>query len=272
MAATTPVHLTLRISTKDPIELGDFVGAFASLGAEFERFIRETRPDLKAEAQIYVKEVRQGSIEAELLPYFLLASPFISSMDSVLIVEQFLSRWGSRLSALIRGDGKQVSSKAELADFTGAVQAIANDPNGSSTLEAAVYEDGRREIKAAFKFTTKEAQEARRTIDARRKEIEAKSNTDYQRRLMVFTRSDIHNAKIGKRSGELVQIESISPDSLPLMYGSGLSEERIKHEIRDADENIYKKGFNVDVNVEMRAEKPVAYSVTHVHEVIDLDG
>lgn len=43
-----------------------------------------------------------------------------------------------------------------------------------------------------------------------------------------------------------------------------------KHEIREADENVYKKGFVVDVNVRSAGGKPAAYAVTHVRQVIDL--
>ena len=55
-----------------------------------------------------------------------------------------------------------------------------------------------------------------------------------------------------------------------LIYGSNSAEQIIKHEIREADDNIYKKGFVVDVNVELREGRVVGYSVTHVHQVVDL--
>ncbi len=44
----------------------------------------------------------------------------------------------------------------------------------------------------------------------------------------------------------------------------------MKHEITEADENIFKKGFMVDVNVETKGGRPVAYRVTNLHQVIDL--
>jgi hypothetical protein len=56
---------------------------------------------------------------------------------------------------------------------------------------------------------------------------------------------------MGKRTGERVAIEEISPRDLPLIYASDLAEQRIKHEVREADDNVYKKGFIVDVNVQL---------------------
>ena len=87
---------------------------------------------------------------------------------------------------------------------------------------------------------------------------------------MVFTRTDVGNAIVGKRSGERVKIEEVHSKPLALMYASELAEERLKHEIREAEENVYKKGFVVDVNVRFVNGKPSVFAVTNVHEVIDL--
>ena len=87
---------------------------------------------------------------------------------------------------------------------------------------------------------------------------------------MIFTRSDVGDAPKDKRSGERVIIQEISNRDLPLIYASDLAEQRVKHEIRDADDNIYKKGFNVDVSVQYKNSKAIVYRVLAVHEVIDL--
>jgi len=87
---------------------------------------------------------------------------------------------------------------------------------------------------------------------------------------MTFTRSDIRMSASGKRSGELVRISAISERSLPLVYASKIAEQEIKHEISEAEDNVYKKGFVVDVNVELRGDKPLAYRITNLHQVIDL--
>ena len=88
---------------------------------------------------------------------------------------------------------------------------------------------------------------------------------------MTFKRSDIRDAGIGARSGERVVIEQISERDLALIYGSRLAEEQIKDQMRNTDENIYHKGFVVDVNVTTKGGDPVAYSIKHVHQIINLD-
>ena len=87
---------------------------------------------------------------------------------------------------------------------------------------------------------------------------------------MVFTRTNVTHAKTGKKSGELVEIEAVHARPLPIVYASKLAEERIRHEVAEADENVYKKAFDVDVNVELRGGKPIAYRLVAVHDVIDI--
>ncbi len=152
----------------------------------------------------------------------------------------------------------------------GQVAAIAKDPNGKSKIEAVVYEDGKKKIRAVLKFDTKEAAHAVEKIEAHKKRLETTANADHQRVLMIFTQTNVKTPQVGKRTGEWVRIESISPKEFPVIYASDLAEQRIKHEITEDDTNVYKKGFQVDVNVETRGGKPVAYRVTNIHDVIDL--
>lgn len=266
-----PAVLHLRIQTVDPVEIDAFVGAFTSLAEEYRRDIRENYPDADPEARIFVKEVRKKCIEADLIPYVMAAAPFVAQMDQVIIVEQFVRTWGKRITSLVSGNlGDWSPKKSELKTLVDATEAIARDPNASSTLEAVTFEDGKSQIRASFQFHTSQAKDAQITIDGVYKALEKPTGADHERVLMLFTRSDVGKATVGKRSGERVFIEEVHGKALALMYVSELAEERIKHEIREAEDNIYKKGFVVDVNVRMVGGKPSVYAVTNLHEIIDL--
>ena len=261
---------TLKLDTDEPVELRDFVGAFTSLANEFERYVGHEYPGSHSDPQMFVREVRVGCIEADILTG--LAITAMNHIEQIMVLEDFVRRWGGRFQALLKGQYApgQFESSSELKDWADAVSAIARDPLASHRLEAASYEDGKKEMKAAYVFTTYEARTVLQNIGDRQKALAKPEHNSHERVLMVFTRSDVNDADVGKSSGERVKIEEVSERSLSLMYGSEVAEARIKHEIREADENVYKKGFSVDVMVKLRNGKPVAYSVTNVHEVIDL--
>lgn len=158
----TPAHLVLKLDTDEPIELGAFVGAFTSIGNELERFVGERYPDFKGKAEFYVREVRAGCIEADIVPILGAGMMFaLNQADSIMLVEDFVRRWGTRIQAFVNRDrAAQPDSKAEVKDYLDTVLAIANDPNAKSSLSAAVFEDGKREVKIGFQFTSDEAREA----------------------------------------------------------------------------------------------------------------
>jgi hypothetical protein len=87
---------------------------------------------------------------------------------------------------------------------------------------------------------------------------------------MLFVQSNIKRPAMEKRTGERVIIEEIAKADRPLIYASELAEQQIKHEMIEADENVYKKGFVVDIYIETKNDRPVAYKVTNLHQVIDL--
>lgn len=264
--------IELRLDVKQAIELDDFVAAFTALGSEYDRFIRTVHPEIKADASLFVKQVEKGSIVAHLVPWIPALALTATHMDQVLIMEDFVVRWGKRILPYLSPGGRAPdATKSELSDIVDQVAAIANNPGSTLTVAVVKLTDGDRSASASFKFDTNQSRQIRDRAIEHQKQIEHQSHAPRSRVLMVFTRSDVKNAPLGKKSGELVEIEKIEPGrSLPLIYASDMAEERIKHEIREAEDNVFKKGFVVDVDVVTRRNKTVGYSVLAFHQVIDL--
>ena len=114
-----PANLTLYLDTEQPIELSDFLGAFTSVGNQLERYARSTYDGAKVETTTYVKEVRHGSVEADLTTTIIVAyGVAVTSLDQALILEDFVRRWGYRITSLVKGDkAGQPDTKRDLADF-----------------------------------------------------------------------------------------------------------------------------------------------------------
>lgn len=270
MRSSSQPVITLKLDNSAPIELGAFVHAFTSLASEFQKTVNDS-PDFEGDARIYVREVRSGSIVADLLPVVAGTLPIIAThAEQVWLAIEFVEKWGERITKLASGVVPEKFSRSDLKVFAGAVEAIARDPNGSAQLEVATFEDGKRQIKAAFKFNSTEAKLVEQTIEAEYRRLDSERDDTHNRVLMVFTRSDVGDAPKDRRSGERVIISQISDRDLPIMYASDLAEQRVKHEIRDANDNIFKKGFSVDVSVVFKNSKPIVYRILHVHDVFDL--
>jgi hypothetical protein len=89
-------HIILKIQTKNPIELGDFVAEFTSIASQHDKFIRENHPDLGPEARIYVTQIKKGSIIAELLPFVpfgMFVPEIIQSIEQINAVTEFVRNY-----------------------------------------------------------------------------------------------------------------------------------------------------------------------------------
>jgi hypothetical protein len=261
--------IRIRLDIDQPIELTEFVGAFTSVAAEYDRFIRSEYPDAKPNAEMLVKEVRAGSIEADLVPW-IVGGGLLTAMAAANTVGEFVERYGGAISKYLQTGGRhEGASKAQLKVFGEQVAAIASTPDSSLEMAALYHENGEERTIAAFKFSTSDAREILQRLEEHFRELDHSSRSDHERVLMTFVRSDIRDSVIGKRSGELVLIEALSDKPRPLIYASQMSEQEIKKEIAD-EESVYRKGFIVDVNVEMQGVRPVAYAVKDLHQVIEL--
>ncbi|MBN2907758.1 MAG: hypothetical protein JXJ18_13690 [Rhodobacteraceae bacterium] len=264
---SSDAYIEIALDLDEPVEIADFAALFAGFGSEFERYLNRERPELSGSARMYVKEVRKGSVIAAL---FADIPDMIGIMDSALIVLAFGALFNRRLRDLVQGKRLDEAGKPQLNDLTKTLRAIAEDKSGTMTIKGFRWHDGLFSTDFEATFTAREARAALNTIEGQRRDLDKITTADHSRILMRFTRSDVGSAQVGKRSGERVIVDDLSDKPLPLVYGSDFAEERIKDVIRNSDENIYKCGFIVDLNLVFTGPRPVAYSVTHVHQVIDL--
>lgn len=268
LVAETNAYLTVTLDLVEPVEIEDFSALFAGMGGQFDRYLAEHHPDLKGKAKMFVKEVRKGSIIFDLLAE---VQDMIGLMDKALVVGGFAALFSKRVRNLMMGRFIDGASKGDVADIGKTVRALAKDTGGDMKIEKVAYEQtGIWSKKLLLEFNTDQARRAEDTLAEQKKALDAVEHVDYSRVLMTFERSRKSGANVEKPTGELVVIEEASPDPRALIYASELVEQKIKHEIRDAAENVYKKGFIVDANVRLKKGRVIGYAVTAVHQIIDL--
>ena len=198
--------ITVTLDVADPIELGDFVGFFSAVSGEFERYMREHHPDAAPDARFYLKEVRKGSIIADIFPLW---DTVVTLMDEAVIVATFAGYVAQVIRGYVRGEKQPGATKGAINDYLKTVRAIAKDSNGQAVIETARFMQGvwRREV--VLTFNTKEARQAEETLEKHKHELDAMESADHSRVLMVFQRSDRGDADIGKRSGECSRHHSV---------------------------------------------------------------
>lgn len=267
-------YLELRIDVREPIELSHFVRMFASLGEQYERYMLQIGRIDTSTAKIYIKRIREGSIIAELVP---VVYPIIADMDAVLIVREFGRMIRSRLIPYFEPGGRaEGANKTEIRDLMNGVVAIANDPDGKATLTSVSLREKSRdgeERELIMQFDSRQAKQAVKELEAHYEQLSQPASEKHENVLMTFFQSNKKIPDGEQRSGEQVIVESIDRKPRPVIYVSDLAKHRIKSAVIHGDDNIYKKGFYVDVEVDRYRGKVAAYKVIVIREIIDLpDG
>jgi hypothetical protein len=264
-------HIRLKLDTANPIALSDFVSMFVGIGNQFEKFVSAEYPGLKTDSEFFIKEVREGSIEADLVAWVVRGGLIaLDTIEKVEVFARFIGFVKKRISQYFHVGGRANKvSTGDLSDFLRTTAAIAHDENGTALLEAAVFEDGERKVRAGFKFNTQQAREAERQIGEHRQELEEQTAAEHPRVMMRFVRPSIEKVSSHRRTGERALVEAVHPKPLAVLYASDLARERIQHELKEAEGNPFNLLFDVDVNVEVSRGKPVAYRIVAVHDVTD---
>ncbi|WP_306087736.1 hypothetical protein [Qipengyuania flava] len=280
MMGENQAHLRLKLDTDEPVALTDFVANFVGLANQFEKFIVREHPEIKAETEIFIKEVRNGCIEADLLAW-VMAPPsvgiglagakwVIDTIDQGQILADFVSGLRKKIRPYFKKGGRTAgATKGDLNDFNKTLRAITRDPNGAAKLEAATFEDGERKVRAEFRFTSQEARSAEAEINDHIAELSLNTDEAPERVLMQFVRPSVEMSKPGKSGGERGVVESIAKRALPVLYASTLAEERLRHEKMQLEGNVFRALFQVSACVERNSSgRAVAYKITDVHAVL----
>jgi hypothetical protein len=260
-------YIELRIDLAEPPELFDLIGALAADGRQFDEYIARLHPGLAGEARLFVREIRKGSTILDLVPHI---PALIATMDAVLIVDNFVTRYRGLLQAFVRGDTPKDIAKNDVKDFLDTVKLIAKDHKGKATITSAVFREEGSERRVELQFTTGEAQQARQLLERKTIEMESPIFETKENVLMAFWQSNLKDPKTGKPTGEKAIIEAVSSKPLAVIYETDSARQQIKRETEQGDRNLYKIGFYVDCYVERLRGKPVAYRVTAVRNIIDL--
>lgn len=228
-------YLTVTLDLAEPVEIADFAALFVGIGSQFDRYLADEHPTMKGQAQMYVKEVRKGSIVADLVPSI---PDLIGYMDTALIVGGFGALFSKRVRSLISGQFMKTTSKPDIIEIGKTLRAISKDNTGDMTVETVELENGIWKRRTLLKFSAPEARKAESTLEDQKRQLDKVERADLTRVLMTFERTRKSDAEVNKPTGELVVIEASDPKPKALIYASEMIEQRIKVEIRDADDNI----------------------------------
>lgn len=191
-------------------------------------------------------------------------------MDTALIVDGFVTRYGGLINRYLAGDKDGNANKSTINDLLGQVTVIANDPDGKSAISSVQYHETKTTKRLSIEFDTTGAKTAKEILQIQKATLDLAAYEPIENKLLVFEQTSIRATETGKRTNLKGRIESVHSKPLPVIFETDLARERIESEIREDEKNVYKKGFFVDCYAERVSGRPVAYRITDVRLIIPL--
>lgn len=255
-------RLVITISNSQPVELKDLARAFNAIAEQYSRFsMREGKALKPSNARLSVKEIRQGSIVAELYDFAAAnAIPFMEHTGAVLAFGDYLKKGFDYL----RGNSTDTPpmDSVDYKDFSQIVSPIAKDEASQMNISTTIN----GVVNITVNITSPEAQAVQGAAKMKRRDLLDPLEDDVQTSVIMYwyqTRDG------GESDGDKAVIEDISPDPMNVTW----SDPQLKTAMmKNEHENPNLTAYVVDAKPQTVQGRIVAYKVIRLIDSFPKEG
>jgi len=255
------VRLTIEIKNEKPVSLIDFSNSFLCLSDEFDKYIRQHDEEAKArDVHLFIREVKSGSIIADLIAFAPFALPLIQDANSIIKFSESLKKAFDYL--LGKAQTKPDFKRKNLQNYSGILEPIAKD--SAAQINFNVIVNGG--IHHHFSLNSIEAKAAQNSAGREMELLKEPLIGIHEKVVLHFfqARTDPKSS-----TGDKGIIESIHRGPVKVIFSTDTLKARVLHQ---DGVNPFNSAYIVDVDVQTIDEKPVVYKIIQVHESFDLPG
>lgn len=251
--------LEIKISNIKPLELNDLSLSLLSIGQQYQKFIdNEASENYGTGSELYIKEVRKGSIIIELVAQTVPIVPLLWSGGS-------LVEWANQASSTFQWLLGKVNeppievSKQDLKQWNCILEPIAKD-NGSQ-LNFTVSEGGT--VINNFYINSEQANAAQNSIKRRIENLDEPDDHLQAKRVMYWYQTKFDDKS---HTGDKAVIESISKKPIKVIFENNA----VKKAMLKGDSRFNKPwnelAYLVDVRVQTVRGEPKVYTIINYYD------
>ncbi len=276
-------RLEVEFGVKKPVELIQLTLALQGFARDYRRYANDAISEqggkvADEDVRLYVTEVRNGSVIAELASASQVLGAFLPLIDTAPLFANYIQFFASsvlyfrELAQKSEVRTSDISTTRAVAQSISDIMAVvAEQRGGALRLRAKLKGKDAKgaTVTAEIEISSDEAAEAQRGALIAQKVLDYRGGAQHENVLLYFQRTSTDAPKADGRTDDKAIIQSISPKPLRVHFSSRLDAARINDMKADPKQNPFKAAFRVDVNVETdRNQVPRFYRVLHIHEVI----
>lgn len=251
--------LEIKFSNVNPIQLSDLSQSLLAIGNQYEKFIEnEADEEFFGNSELYIKEVRNGSIIIELVTQSLPILPLLWDGGSLLEWTTQISNTFQWLLGEIKNAPKELQ-KSDLKQWGNIIEPIAKD-NGSQ-LNFNVYDGG--SVVFNVSLNSLQANAAGNRITRELEKLEEPDDHVQKRKVMYWNQTKFDYES---HTGDKAIIESISDKPIKVIFENNA----VKKAMLKGDPR-FKKPWNelaylVDVKVQTVRSIPKVYTIINFYD------
>lgn len=261
----TSTTLVVDFKNVQAVELVELTKSLCALNNQFKAFSqKEGCTKEQTEAKLYVSKIVKGSIIVELVEYASVAliPVIVEQPDLVISFSKYIKEV---FDYFISGKGEKPElSTTDLKDIAALVSPTAKDDG--STLSIGARDNGTNVFNHCVIVGSLEANALQNKTKREISEMSVVANIAdvYEKEIMIFkqTRKGDDDKK-----GTKAKIDNLNENYLNVVFEDGLKDTMLE----STGVNPLKTAYVVDVSIQTVQNKPFAYRVLKLHEMIDID-
>lgn len=250
--------LEVTIHNKKPVALSDLTLSLLGISQQYQKFVESaTTQDYQANSELYIKEVRKGSIIVELIAQTMPIVPLIWSSGSLNEWLNYAKNTIEWLLGKAQNPPKELT-KQDFKQWHSILEPVAQD--SASQLNITVS-DGGTNINQFF-INSQEANAAQNEIKKQLNSLEAPEEHIQKRRIMYWNQTKFDNES---NTGDKAIIESITKKPLKVIFENTLIKDAILAGSSNYRKPWQKLAYVVDVEVQTINNQPKAYTIINYY-------
>lgn len=250
--------LEVTINNERPVQLVDLTMALLGVGQQYQRFIEaETNEQHQIGSELFIKEVRSGSIIVELIAQ-------VAPVVPLLWVGGSLKEWLEYAKSTVEwltgklNDPPKEFTKQDLKQWNNILEPVAKDHG--SQMNFSVSDGG---VVNQYFINSVQANAAQNMITRELEKLEEPDDHVERKRVMTWHQTRfVENAPTGDRA----VIESISKSPVKVLFENNAVKNAMLHGDSRFGKPWHELAYIVDVKVQTINGVPKAYTVLDFHD------
>lgn len=261
----TNTTLVVDFKNVQAVELVELTKSLCALNSQFKSFAqKEGCTTEQTEAKLYVSKIVKGSIIVELVEYASVAllPVIVEHPDLVISFSKYIKEV---FDYFVSGKGEKPElSVADLKDIAALVSPTAKDDG--ATLSISARDNGNNNFYNCIIVSSLESNAMQNKTKREISEMSVIENNDgvHEKEIMIFkqTRKGDDDKK-----GTKAKIDNLNDNYLNVVFENGLKDTMLE----STGVNPLRTAYVVDVSIQTVQNKPFAYRVIRLHEMIEID-